>query len=111
MSERSLKLMNKGVLARYNRAAADVLSHSEIAARVSFMIGYPGEMAEDFEETFDYLVSEFPLRYMISVFSPLDETMPVWQDQGTHKLKLLGPVDKVFLPMRPCVHGGHHDDT
>lgn len=94
MSDRSLRLMNKGVALRHNHRCAELLSLSEIATRVSFMVGYPGETPEDFQQTSIYLAETFPLRFMLSVFSPLDETMPVWNAVEEHRLELLDDNDE-----------------
>ena len=93
MSDRSLKFMHKQVRARHNRRAHDLLVGSKVGFRASFMVGYPGERLEDYEETHRFITKEMSSRYMISVFSLLDETMPVWQDAGRFGLRVADPDD------------------
>jgi len=80
MSPNTLDYMFKKVTAEHNRVAHDLLRTSAIHARMSFMVGYPGETPEDYELTHRYLCDEFSGHFMLSVFSMTDETMPVWQD-------------------------------
>jgi anaerobic magnesium-protoporphyrin IX monomethyl ester cyclase len=80
MSPKSLELMHKQVRVEHNRRAHDALSGSPIKYRTSFIVGYPGETPEDYELTHNYLLGEYTGHFMLSVFSMMDETMPVWQD-------------------------------
>lgn len=81
MSDRVLRLMSKRVNAKQNRRAHEVLRHGDLRYAVSFMIGYPGETAEDFAETAAFLVQEFEGRFNLQTFSIKDETMPLWEDR------------------------------
>lgn len=80
MSDNSLIYMNKAVHSTHNRKSHELLLKSNIDFRSSFMIGYPGETVEDYQETHDYLVDEFERHIVLSVFSLTDEQMPVWED-------------------------------
>jgi radical SAM superfamily enzyme YgiQ (UPF0313 family) len=89
MSSNSLKYMDKKVTAAENARALELLSQSDIEYRVSFMVGYPGETPEDFEETHRFIVNQFAGRFLLSVFSLTDETMPVWEDASTYKIEIM----------------------
>lgn len=91
MSDRTLELMNKLVAVKENRRAFDLLLGSEIGYRISTMVGYPGERQEDYEETHRFLVEEYSGHFMLSVFSFLDETMPVWADSDRFQLEITDP--------------------
>jgi anaerobic magnesium-protoporphyrin IX monomethyl ester cyclase len=91
MSDRTLGLMNKLVKAEENRRALDLLLGSDISYRISVMVGYPGERREDYEETHRFLVEEYSGHFMLSVFSFLDETMPVWADADRFQLEITDP--------------------
>jgi hypothetical protein len=86
MSNASLKRMQKLVSAAQNRRAAELLDHSTVDFRGSFIIGYPGETIEEYEETHRFLVEDYTHRFLVSVFSLLDETMPVWNDASKYGL-------------------------
>lgn len=88
MSDRTLKLMNKLVTAMENRRALQLLNCSEVGYRISTMVGYPGERPEDYDETHRFLVDEYKGNFMLSVFSFLDETMPVWTDAERFQLEI-----------------------
>lgn len=88
MSDRSLTYMNKLVTAKQNYRAYELLSKSSIDYRISFMIGYPGETVENYEETYQFLVNQYRGRFMLSIFSFTDETMPVWEDTQKYDLKI-----------------------
>jgi tRNA A37 methylthiotransferase MiaB len=89
MSPSTLEHMNKKVTARQNRIAHEVLRDGAIDYRISFMAGYPGESPADYSATHDFLVDEFTGHFMLSVFSIVDETMPVWHDADRFGLRVL----------------------
>ncbi len=93
MSPTTLAYMRKQVRAEHNRRAHDLLAASDIRYRVSYMVGYPGETAGDFALTARYLREEYTGHFMLSVFSFLDETMPVWQDAERFGLTVATPDD------------------
>lgn len=88
MSETVLGYMNKRVHADENRKAAELITNSDLRLRVCIMVGYPGETPEDYQETHDYLVHDFKARCMLSPFSFIDETMPVWGDFEKFNVKV-----------------------
>lgn len=91
MSDRTLGFMNKLVTAEENRQALELLRDSQIGYRISVMVGYPGERPEDYEQTHRFLVEEYTGHFMLSVFSFLDETMPVWADVERFQLEITDP--------------------
>ncbi|WP_394821154.1 B12-binding domain-containing radical SAM protein [Pendulispora albinea] len=81
MSDASLDRMHKQVSAAQNRRANALLAEGDtVDYRGSFMIGYPGETPEEYEETHRFLVDEFARHFMLNPFNLIDETMPVWND-------------------------------
>lgn len=107
MSKNTLLYMNKRVSALENYRAFRLLKDSALGYRISFMVGYPGETPEDYEETHRFLVEEYAGHYMLSVFSFLDETMPVWQDAERFGLRIQDPVN----PDYSWTHVGMDVDT
>jgi anaerobic magnesium-protoporphyrin IX monomethyl ester cyclase len=88
MSDKVLTAMDKRVTAAQNRRAFELLRQGEVGYRCSFMTGYPSETPEDFEQTSDFLVSDYAGHFMLSVFSLQDEQMPVWQDAERYSIVL-----------------------
>jgi anaerobic magnesium-protoporphyrin IX monomethyl ester cyclase len=93
MSPATLSYMHKQVRTEHNRRAHDLLAASDIRYRVSYMVGYPGETPDDFALTAQYMREEYTGHFMLSVFSFLDETMPVWQDAQRFGLTIATPDD------------------
>lgn len=91
MSDITLKYMNKKVKARENRTAFELLNKSAIKHFASFIVGYPGESPDLFEETKSFLVNEFAGEFALYVCMFQDETMPVWQDAERFNLKVYDP--------------------
>jgi anaerobic magnesium-protoporphyrin IX monomethyl ester cyclase len=89
MSDATLQKMNKKASAEDNLRAAMLLADSKVDYRAAFMVGYPGESPEDYEETHRFLIDRFVGRFFLSVFSLMDETMPVWDDAERFRLKVL----------------------
>lgn len=96
MNNDSLARMDKRTVADDNRRAVDLLADSSVDFRGGFMVGYPGETPEDFADTHAYLVSGFVGRFLLSVFSLVDETMPVWRDADKHRLRVLDPTEPAY---------------
>lgn len=96
MSESVLQYMDKLVTAEENRRAERFLRDSGIDYRCSFIVGYPGESPRDFQYTNDYLVNEFKGRFMMSVFSLIDETMPVWQQKDRFRIEVFDEDDPAY---------------
>lgn len=80
MNDTTLSYMHKQVKAQANRTAFELLSDSPIHYWISFIVGYPGESPELFQDTRDFLVNEYQGHFALYVFMLNDETMPVWQD-------------------------------
>lgn len=91
MSDRTLLRMNKRTKADHNRTAARLLGQTELDLRASFIIGYPGEDEQDYEQTHRYLLDEFCGRFLLNTFSLVDDTLPVWQEAEVHRLRVLDP--------------------
>lgn len=87
MNDDTLRFMDKKVTAAENRRAFELLDDSRILVNGSFMIGYPGETPEAYEDTHRFLVDELRGRFSLSVFSVVDETMPVWAEGARFQLE------------------------
>ncbi len=88
MNDTTLTHMNKKVTARANHTAFELLTDSPIHHFVSFIVGYPGETPELYEDTRTFLVDEYEGPFALYVFMLNDETMPVWQDAERFGLKV-----------------------
>ncbi|MFJ9373421.1 B12-binding domain-containing radical SAM protein [Streptomyces sp. NPDC101455] len=88
MNDTTLKYMNKQVKAQANRTAFELLSHSPIHYWISFIVGYPGESPDLFEDTKNFLVNEYRGHFALYPFMLNDETMPVWQDADRFGLEV-----------------------
>jgi tRNA A37 methylthiotransferase MiaB len=88
MNDTTLSFMKKQVTTRANRTAHELLKASDIDYRISFIVGYPGETPEMFEDTHRYLVSEFTGQFSLYAFMLKDETMPVWQDAERFNIRI-----------------------
>ena len=102
MSDRTLSRMNKRTLVDHNRTAARLLARAKLDLRASFIIGYPGEDEQEYEETHRYLVDEFQGRFLLNTFSLVDETLPVWQEADLYRLRVLDPEN----PNHAWTHSG-----
>ncbi|MEE1804733.1 radical SAM protein [Streptomyces sp. JV176] len=91
MNDTTLGYMNKKVTARANRTAFELLSGSSIHHWISFIVGYPGETPELYEDTRQFLVSEYEGEFGLYPFMLNDETMPVWQDAERFGLEVFDP--------------------
>jgi radical SAM superfamily enzyme YgiQ (UPF0313 family) len=88
MCDSTLQKMSKKVSAMQNRRAFELLNKSKIDCRFSFIVGYPGETPDDYELTHRFIVDEFRGRFLLSVFSMMDETMPVWDDAFLYRMEV-----------------------
>lgn len=88
LSDNTLKYMNKRITADQNRKANELLNtHADkLNFRASFIVGFPGETEEDFMKTHDFLVNDYKKQFHLSVFSLVDETMPIWNDADKYDL-------------------------
>lgn len=91
MNDTTLKHMNKKVTAQANRTAFELLQASTIKRFVSYIVGYPGETPELFEDTRRFLADEYTGEFALYVFMLADETMPVWQDAERFGLEVRDP--------------------
>lgn len=107
MNDTTLKYMNKKVTAQANRTAFELLEHSSIRHFVSYIVGYPGETPELFEDTRRFLVDEYAGEFALYPFMLSDETMPVWQDAQRFGLEVLDPSGEA----RIWRHNGMDSDT
>lgn len=89
MSGVSLTNMDKRVSVEQNRRCFELLKDSDIRYKVSFMAGYPGETADDFETTRRFLTEEYSGHFLLSVFSIQDETMPLWDDRERFDIRVV----------------------
>jgi len=96
MSDTTLQKMSKNVSAKQNLKAFELLNNSNIDFRVSFIIGYPGETPHDYEQTHKFIVEKFTGRFLLSVFSLLDETMPVWDDAVLYGIEITNSDDPEY---------------
>ncbi|MFC9388812.1 B12-binding domain-containing radical SAM protein [Streptomyces venezuelae] len=102
MNDDTLKRMSKRVSVKQNRRAVELLSESELSYYGLFIVGYPGEDPEMFQDTQDYLLREYSGHFALSRFSITDETMPLWQDREELQIVADDPTD----PASPWSHIG-----
>lgn len=102
MSDATLKRMSKRVTVAQNLRALELIADSPMEHRGSFIAGFPGETEDDFALTREYLASDYHGRFVMSVFSMQDETMPVWQRAAEFGLE----VDDVNDPDSGWRHDG-----
>lgn len=93
MNEQNLLNMDKKVRAADNRRAIQLLRGGPVGYRCSFMVGYPGESAAQYQTTHDYLVQDFAGHFKLSVFGMSDETMPLWADQERFAIQVVDAED------------------
>ncbi|MGW7469027.1 B12-binding domain-containing radical SAM protein [Streptomyces xantholiticus] len=102
MNDDTLKRMSKRVSVKQNRRAVDLLSGSGLSYYGLFIVGYPGETPEMYQDTQDYLLHEYSGHFALSRFSITDETMPLWQDREELRIEADDPTD----PASPWSHIG-----
>ncbi len=73
-SERMLKAMRKGVTVRDNLHAVEVARSIGVKVGGSFIVGYPGEMREDFQATSDFLEEAMLDDVFVSIAEPIPGT-------------------------------------
>ena len=99
MTDRVLTNMNKRTTAQMNSFTNKMLSKTRIDTVVSFIIGFPDETIEEFQNTWDYLLSEFEGHFYLFVFEMEDKSLDLWKEREKYGFELFE--DKV-----DCVHGG-----
>ncbi|MBI4864407.1 MAG: radical SAM protein [Candidatus Riflebacteria bacterium] len=93
MCDATLRLMNKRVTVAQNTRAVELLGRSSIDLRAYYIVGFPGETPEAWEETHTYLVERHEGHFGLHVFAAVDETMPVWQDAPALGFEATGALD------------------
>jgi hypothetical protein len=94
--------MSKRVTATQNRNAFELLKDSEMGYTNCFIVGYPGENPEQFEDTQRFLLDDYEGHFMLHLFSVTDETMPLWEDREELQIEVDDPYD----PASPWSHIG-----
>lgn len=109
LSDSTLRKMNKRVTSEQNRKANSILNEyaQKMDFRGSFIVGFPGETPLDFSLTHDFLVNEYKKQFHLSVFSLIDETMPIWHEANKYDLK----VEDIDNPDYSWSHNGMDSDT
>lgn len=91
MNDTALRNMSKKVSVAQNLRAVEALRGTRIDVRASFLVGYPGETPDDYEQTHRFVVDEFRGRFNVNFFIFMDEVMPVWQDAPIYELEVMNP--------------------
>ena len=99
MTNRVLKNMNKGTTAEMNRFTNKMLSRTRIDTVASFIIGFPDESPEEFQNTWNYLLNEFQGHFYLFVFEMEDKSLSLWQERDKYGLEL-------YEDKEDCLHGG-----
>ncbi|MCQ8903003.1 MAG: TIGR04014 family B12-binding domain/radical SAM domain-containing protein [Methanothrix sp.] len=73
-SDRMLKLMRKGVTVRDNMRAVELARSHGVKVGGSFIVGYPGESREDFEQTLDFMEEAMLDDVFVSIAEPIPGT-------------------------------------
>ncbi|MFC4536639.1 B12-binding domain-containing radical SAM protein [Sphaerisporangium dianthi] len=105
MNDGTLKYMSKRVSAKQNRRAVELMSAGGLSYTGMWIVGYPGETPEMFQDTQDYLVREYSGRFSLARFAITDETMPLWKDKEELKIEADDPNN----PASPWSHIGMDD--
>jgi anaerobic magnesium-protoporphyrin IX monomethyl ester cyclase len=93
MNEQTLRRMSKRVTAIQNQRAFNLLRNSDMDYSICFIVGYPGETCEQFEDTRRFLVKDFSGRFQLHLFGMSDETMPLWNDRELLQIEVDDPYD------------------
>lgn len=102
MNDVTLKRMSKRVSVKQNRVAVELLSRGGLSYYGLFIVGYPGETPEMFQDTQDYLTGDYTGHFSLSRFAITDETMPLWEDREELRIEVDDPHD----PLSPWSHIG-----
>jgi B12-binding domain/radical SAM domain protein len=73
-SERMLKAMRKGVTVEENRRAVEMARELGVKVGGSFIVGYPGESREDFQETMSFAEETMLDDVFVSIAEPIPGT-------------------------------------
>lgn len=100
-SQRVLDLMRKGITLKQAESAVKSAKKAGLKVLTSFILGYPGETAQDLEETIDFSIKLDPDYSQYSILTPFPGT-PIYQD-----LKEKGLIDtedwKEYTVMKPVL--------
>ena len=99
MTQRILDNMHKGTTVEMNRFTNEMLKKSRVDTVVSFIIGYPDETAEEFENTWDFILNELYGHFYIFVFEMEDKSLELWQHRDEYGFEL-------FEDKKDALHSG-----
>jgi len=94
-SQRVLQLMKKGTYADHYKAILESCKNANIAVRLDFMIGFPGETEVEAKKTLDFIKSNSELidtpfsSYSVAIFE-LREDIPIMEDLKKWGIKVEG---------------------
>ena len=111
MNDFVLKAMDKKVTAAENERALELLADSQVDLKASFMVGYPGETPLAYEDTHRFLVDRFRGKFIMSVFTLTDETMPVLEDLPRFQLEYSHPLAWKHVGMDSQTAGALREKT
>lgn len=111
MNDFVLKAMDKKVTAAENVRASDLLADSKVDLKASFIVGYPGESLTAYEDTHRFLLERFKGKFIMSVFTLTDETMPVLEDLPRFQLEYSSPVTWKHVGMDSETAGALREKT
>lgn len=104
-SQKVLNSMRKGTQVKYYTPILESCKNANIATRLDFMIGFPGETEEDVQQTFSFIKKNHDIidtpfsSYAIAVFE-LREGIPVMNDLKRYGIKpialLRGNLDEQY---------------
>jgi anaerobic magnesium-protoporphyrin IX monomethyl ester cyclase len=100
-SQRILDLMKKGITLEQAERAVKGAKEAGLKVLTSFILGYPGETAQDLDRTIDFSIKLDPDYSQFSILTPFPGT-PIYQD-----LKKRGLIDtedwKEYTVMKPVL--------
>ena len=99
MTDRVLKNMSKRTTVAQNRFTNEALKKTNIDTVVSFIVGFPDETEEEFQNTHRYIVSEHWGHFYIFVFEMEDKSLDLWKERSKYGLEL-------YDDKEDCLHGG-----
>jgi len=111
MNDFVLKAMDKKVTAAENLRANDLLGASQVDLKASFIVGYPGESPAAYDDTHRFLLERFTGKFIMSVFTLTDETMPVLEDLPRFQLEYSNPVTWSHVGMNSETAGALREQT
>lgn len=85
-SQKILDIMNKKVTIEQYKKGIQLLHKHGISTTASFIIGFPGETLETYEETVEFIEETQPTFYRINVWY-CDELSPIYSKQSLYHIK------------------------